>query len=90
MYLSTRLKSSLREYAHERRAEGATWKQVGGELGLSEKQVSRLCRGRERLQQVAIVADSTAGGELTLKLAGDAEVVGLDIESLASLLKALR
>lgn len=87
-YLSAELKSTLAQYARERRADGATWGQVGAELGLREKQVSRLCQGRGQLQEVAVVADATAGGPLTLRLPGGAEVC-LDVPSLAALLRAL-
>ena len=82
------LKSALRSYAETRRAEGATWSQVGVEVGLDDKQLSRLC-GRVRIRRVAIVADAPATGSLTLTLPGGSEVVGLDVPTLAALLKAL-
>lgn len=86
---SSELKSALREYALERRGEGATWGQVGDEIGLSENHISRLCRGG-RLREVTVVPDVVPSSGLTLTLPGGAEVSGLDVASLSALLKALR
>ena len=82
------LKSALRAYAEARRGEGASWEEVGAEVGLDDKQFSRLCRGCQ-LQKVVIVPDTPSITSLTLTLPGGAQVAGLDVRALAALLKAL-
>lgn len=91
---SDELKTALIEFGREQRAAGATWREVGHELGLSERMVSVLCRGRRsrsgRLRSVSIVPEApTADSGLTITLPGGAVVEGLDVATLSAVLKAL-
>jgi hypothetical protein len=85
---SVELKVALRRYAEARRAEGAAWSAIGEDLGLGGHHVSRMCQGG-RLQEVAIVAEASPTASLTLTLPGGAEVTGLDVQTLAALLRVL-
>ena len=93
---SAKLKSAVVEYGAARRAAGAAWKEIADELGLGENQVSGWCRGgrgapRVQLREVAVVPDAiTTGGLLELALPGGAVVTGLDVDTLAAVLRALR
>ena len=93
---SVKLKAAVVEHGRARRAAGATWREVADELGLGENQVNAWCSGgrgapRARLQKVAVVADAApAKASLTIALPGGATVTGLDVASLAALLRALR
>ena len=95
---SADLKASVVEYGRDRSRSGASWRQIGCEVGLAEHQVSSWCRGgkgapKGRLRQLAVVdeaAQAPGRSSLTLTLAGGAVVTGLDVATLAQLLKALR
>ena len=91
---SDELKDALVEYGCDRRSDGATWREVGDELGLTERMVSVLCRPRRargRLREVAIVSDvAPSDTALSIALPGGAVVMGLDAAALAVVLKALR
>ena len=93
---SAELKSAVVEYGEAGRAAGAAWSEIADELGLGENQLSSWCRGgrgapRIRLREVAVVPDAIAtGATLKLALPGGAVVTGLDVGTLAAVLKALR
>ena len=95
---SAELKAFVVEYGRGRRRSGASWRQIGDEVGLAEHQVSNWCRGgkgapKGRLRKLAVVDQAALGpgdSSLTLTLAGGAVVSGLDVGTLAQLLKALR
>ena len=93
---SSELKAAAVEYARTRRREGAVWRQIGDELGVGQNQLSAWSRGGRgapggRLREVAVVADEApAQAAVTMTLPDGAVVSGLDVSSLAALLRALR
>ena len=93
---SAELKSAVVEYGGARRTAGAAWSEIADELGLGENQLSGWCRGgrgapRAGLREVAVVPDAIApGAPLELALPGGAVVTGLDVDTLAAVLRALR
>jgi len=97
-HYSPDLKSAIVAYGISRREEGASWGQISQELGVGENQVGSWCRGGRGapgggrgLRAVSVVSDPPSrDSEITLTLTGGEVVHGLNADSLAALLKALR
>jgi len=95
---SRELKGAVIEYCQPRRAEGSSWAELAGELGLHESQVQEWCAGRSRgargkLKAVRLVDESSnarSGSMLSLQLPGGATIAGLSVADVAALLRALR
>ena len=94
-----KLRGEAVEYARERREQGATWKLVARELGIGIDSLMNWARaagssaGKPEFRQVALtqaeVAVSATGSALVVHGPGGVRVEGLDVASLAELLRRL-
>jgi transposase-like protein len=91
------LRGEAVEYARERRGQGATWSLIAQELGLGIDSLTRwveLAGGHgdaQRFRRVAVKANETpaAVGALVLHGPGGVRVEGLDVGTVAELLRRL-
>lgn len=78
-------------YAAERRAAGATWQVIAGELGVSTLTLQRWCELRGgtpgRFEQVAVVEDRQRGAYTAT--IGALRIENLDFEAIVALARAL-
>jgi hypothetical protein len=93
-----KLRDEAVDYAQERRAQGATWGGIAQELGIGVDSLTKWARTAERspavpaFRQVSLeqeVVASTAGRGLVVHGPGGVRVEGLDVASLAELLRRL-
>lgn len=91
------LRAQAVEYGRARSAEGVSLESAARELGLAPKSLYKWSKAGGRsgpgFQRVAVVADkealTRAGSPLVLHAPGGVRVEGLDVETLAGLLRRL-
>ena len=80
------------EFARGRRAEGASWKQIAGELGMRFETVRRWCAreaSRSGLRPVVVVDAEAPGRGVAVVSSSGHRVEGLSLEDAIAVLRAL-
>jgi transposase len=87
-----KIQSGVVEFAHGRRADGASWKQIAGELGMRFETVRRWCArepSRPALRPVQVVDAAPPGRGVAVVSPSGHRIEGLSLEDAIAVLRAL-
>ena len=94
-HVSDELQRVTMAFAEQRRATGASWKEIGAELGVNKHTLQywhhrhRMTKGRTKLARVEIVREAQ-GTEFVVHAPGGLRVECMTVVQLVELLKRLR
>ncbi len=78
------------EFARGRRADGASWNQIAGELGMRFETVRRWCSRAPTMRAVEVVADAPrSGGSIAVVSPSGHRLEGLTLAEAIAVLRAL-
>ena len=86
------LRERLTAYASARQSSGASWRDIGAELGVAPETLRRWCAGATQMRAVRVVADRVSKPERTMSVVSPSghRVEGLSFDEVVALLGALR
>lgn len=87
-----KIQAGVVEFAHRRRAEGASWKQIAGELGMRFETVRRWCArdaARPSLRPVRVVDAAAPGSAVAVVSPSGHRIEGLSLQDAIAVLRAL-
>jgi hypothetical protein len=77
------------EFARARRAEGASWQEIAGELGMRFDTIRRWCSRRSMMRAVEVVAEAPRVGGVAVVSASGYRLEGLTLDEAIAALRAL-
>jgi hypothetical protein len=77
------------EFAQRRRAEGVSWNQIAGELGMRFETVRRWCARAPTMRAVEVVAETRPSGAVSVLSPSGYRLEGLTLEEAVTVLRAL-